>query len=93
MLEKENKRRNVNVEKTGFYPVNLGKIRNEVLKTMQEKPVKNALPDQNKVSGKSAVKNHETRKAIADAIAGKGLSRTYDSIEEMFDDLDEETAS
>jgi len=25
MLEKENKRRNVNVEKTGFYPVNLDK--------------------------------------------------------------------
>jgi hypothetical protein len=60
---------------------------------MKEKPVKNALPDQNKVSGKSVVENRETRKAIADAIAGKGLSRTYDSIEEMFDDLDEETSS
>jgi hypothetical protein len=56
---------------------------------MKEKPVKNALPDQNNVSGKSDVKNRETRKAIADAIAGKGLSRTYDSIEEMFDDLAE----
>lgn len=75
---------------TGFYPVNLGKIRNEVLKTMKEKTVKNASLDQNKVSGRSVVKNRETRKAIADAIAGKGLSRTYDSIEEMFDDLDEE---
>ena len=93
VMENENKRRNVSVEKTGFYPVNLGKIRNEVLKTMQEKPVKNALPDQNKDSGKSAVKNRETKKAINDAIAGKNLSRTYDSIEEMFDDLDEETAS
>ncbi len=78
---------------TGFYQVNLGKIRNEVLKTMQEKPVKNALPDQNKDSGKSVVKNRETKRAINDAIAGKNLSRTYDSIEEMFDDLDEETSS
>ena len=56
---------------------------------MKEKPVKKALPDQNKVSGKSVVKNRETRKAIAEAIAGKGLSRTYDSIAEMFDDLAE----
>lgn len=93
MMENENKRRNVSVEKTGFYPVNLGKIRNEVLKKMKDKPLKNALPDQNKVSDRSVVKNRETRKAIDDAIAGKGLSRTYDSIEEMFDDLDEETSS
>jgi len=32
------KHRNVSVEKTGFYPVNLGKIRNEVLKNMNVKP-------------------------------------------------------
>ena len=38
MLENENKRRNVSVEKTGFYPANLGKIRNEVLKKIKEKP-------------------------------------------------------
>lgn len=34
------------------------------------------------------LKTSETRKAIDDAIEGKGLSRTYDNIEEMFDDLD-----
>jgi len=38
MMENEDKRRNVSVEKTGFYPVNLGKIRNEVLKKMNAKP-------------------------------------------------------
>lgn len=55
---------------------------------MKEKPAKNALPDQKKVSDKGVVKNTDTRKAINDAIAGKGLSRIYTNSEEMFDDLD-----
>lgn len=88
MMENADKRRNVSVEKTGFYPVNLGKILNDVLKKMNAKPVKRDLSEQNRTAGEPVVKNRETRKAIADAVAGNGLSRTYDNIEEMFDDLD-----
>lgn len=79
ILENENKRRNVSVEKTGFYPINMGKLRNEVLKKMDEKSAKKTL-----------VRNLETVKAIDDAIAGKGLSRVYETTEEMLDDLDKE---
>jgi len=57
---------------------------------MKEKPVKNASPDQKKLSGKNVVKNRETRKAIDDAIAGKDLRPAYTNIEEMFDELDAE---
>jgi len=79
ILENENKRRNVSVEKTGFYPINMGKLRNEVLKKMDEKSAKKTL-----------VRNLETVKAIDDAIVGKGLSRVYETTEEMLDDLDKE---
>jgi len=57
---------------------------------MNAKPSKSDLSEQNRTVGEPAVKNRETRKAIADTVAGKGLSRTYYNIEEMFDDLDAE---
>lgn len=36
ILENGNKRRNASVEKTDFFPINMGKLRNEVLKNMNE---------------------------------------------------------
>lgn len=96
MLANENKRRNVSVEKTGFYPVNLGKIRNEVLKKMKEKPVKNASPDQKKLFGKNVVKNRETisddypeltQKDFDRAVKRNGLKPISEAKENPFDVL------
>ncbi len=73
-MENEDKRRNVSVEKTGFYPVNLGKIRNEVLKKMNAKPVKSDLSKQARATGEPAVKNRATRKAVAMLLPAKAQS-------------------